>query len=247
MSETRVAGPGQPPDHRHPIDWQVEKIHHTPKVAGKRTANCNDALCQCVVLTLTRHNQKTGNAIRALGRMTKMSDSRRNSANSSNPATPRPSISGTLVPRMGSLEEEKLITKIQTSLITGSFDENDEVSSDHKDVLTQLPKETGRSKKEVRTRACSERSDSGISDCSTHTHVTSSSCNSTPLLGKKFPINEEGETYISSVSINLTSNHLRASSEESDSSPKLTRLSDKIQSFQSPNKSEFFYARLCCN
>lgn len=181
--------------------------------------------------------------------MTKMSDSRRNSANSSNPATPRPSISGTLVPRMGSLEEEKLITKIQTSLITGSFDENDEVIS-HKDVVLK-PKETGRSKKEVRTRACSERSDSGISDCSTHTHVTSSSCNSTPLLGKKFPINEEGETYISSVSINLTSNHLRASSEESDSSPKqngnLTRLSDKIQSFQSPNKSEFVYYYLCCN
>lgn len=179
-----------------------------------------------------------------------MSDSRRNSANSSNPATPRPSISGTLVPRMGSLEEEKLITKIQTSLITGSFDENDEVSTT-KDVLTQLPKETGRSKKEVRTRACSERSDSGISDCSTHTHVTSSSCNSTPLLGKKFPINEEGETYISSVSINLTSNHLRASSEESDSSPKqngnLTRLSDKIQSFQSPNKSEFFCTFMYCN
>lgn len=210
-------------------------------------------LVSSVVLTLTT-NQKTGNAIRALGRMTKMSDSRRNSANSSNPATPRPSISGTLVPRMGSLEEEKLITKIQTSLVTGSFDENDEVTSEqqHKDVvLKQLPKETGRSKKEVRTRACSERSDSGISDCSTHTHVTSSSCNSTPLLGKKFPINEEGETYISSVSINLTSNHLRASSEESDSSPKqngnLTRLSDKIQSFQSPNKSECFYASLCCN
>ncbi|KAH1008358.1 hypothetical protein HUJ05_008917 [Dendroctonus ponderosae] len=279
---------------------------------------------------IRRKWQKTGNAIRALGRMTNLSNSRRNSANS-NPNTPRTSISGSLVPRMGSLEEEKMNGKVEnlftTSIVTESFDENDETAEESpeaskppdngdfesynshenstlnspttteeldvplvassditdnvpeevvdivdphelsEDVLTQLPKDlTGeqnfKAKKEVRTRACSERSDSGISDCSTYTHLTSSSCNSTPLLGKKFPINEEGEykfkahsdetSYVSSTSINLTSNmlhkeNLRGSSEESDVSksssqdselrPARTRrfagrLGSKIECFQ---------------
>ncbi|RZC34745.1 nuclear anchorage protein 1-like, partial [Asbolus verrucosus] len=54
---------------------------------------------------IRRKWQKTGNAIRALGRMATLSASRRNSANSS-PTTPRPSITGNSVPRMSSLNEE---------------------------------------------------------------------------------------------------------------------------------------------
>lgn len=231
---------------------------------------------------IRRKWQKTGNAIRALGRMATLSASRRNSANS-NPTTPRTSISGGLVPRMSSLEEERLLKKIENhnfeSIIKDSFDENDEsshretvdeISEDNQssegsknveeangdisliekeDVLiedekrmlvieeTSSPKDNSysdgnklitklnkmkleesddlyRTKKEVKARACSERSDSGISDCSVH--LTSSSSTSTPLLGKKFPINEEGELrdsfeedidngskYVSSVSISL--------------------------------------------
>lgn len=164
---------------------------------------------------------------------------------------------------------EELVPKEEVAIV-----ETLELSED---VLTQLPKDLPgeqnfRTKKEVRTRACSERSDSGISDCSTYTHLTSSSCNSTPLLGKKFPINEEGEykfnthsdqtSYVSSTSINLTSNllhkdTLRGSSEESDVSksssqeselrPARTsrrfagRLGSKIECFQAnaTNKSEF--------
>lgn len=49
-------------------------------------------------------------------------------------------------------------------------------------------------KKLYRTRSCSERSDSGISDCSNHALTSGScSCTSTPLLGKRFSINEEPE------------------------------------------------------
>lgn len=50
-------------------------------------------------------------------------------------------------------------------------------------------------KKLYRTRSCSERSDSGISDCSNHALTTSGSCSctSTPLLGNRFSINEEPE------------------------------------------------------
>lgn len=54
--------------------------------------------------------------------------------------------------------------------------------------------ETTEKKKVYRTRSCSERSDSGISDCSNHALTSGScSCTSTPLLGKRFSINEEPE------------------------------------------------------
>lgn len=231
--------------------------------------------------------------------MATLSASRRNSANS-NPTTPRASISGSLVPRMSSLEEEKLLKKVEnvgiSNLITDSFDENDEhhqkannfdsISKDddsvsnekHKvetvepeivskedpektdDILTQLLpyEQSHRTKKEVSARACSERSDSGISDCSTHTHMTSNSSNSTPLLGKKFPINEESfeeTSYVSSTSINLRANSLRKESDEviSDGVPQgiavkngkcyAGRLGSKIETFNATvaaSKSEFF-------
>lgn len=78
--------------------------------------------------------------------------------------------------RMTSLEEES---------IGNNNDESDFVKSE-----TVVEK-----KKVYRTRSCSERSDSGISDCSNHASLTSGSCSctSTPLLGKRFSINEEPE------------------------------------------------------
>lgn len=57
-------------------------------------------------------------------------------------------------------------------------------------------------------KSCSERSDSGISDCSV---LAACSCSSTPLLGKKFQINEEAET------VTRTAKHL-ISDDELDSS-----------------------------
>lgn len=69
------------------------------------------------------NSQKTGNAIRALGRMATLSAATRRNSTASGGGSPRPSLSGS---------------------VTRSWDE-----------------ELGR-----RPRACSERSDSGISDCS---------------------------------------------------------------------------------
>lgn len=102
------------------------------------------ALCELIKRgVVVIHLQKTGNAIRALGRMVTLSAaSRRNSGVSSAPTSPRPSLS---MSRMSSLSEEDDKTN--------------------------------------RMRMCSERSDSGISDCS--------SINTRPLLGKKYSISEE--------------------------------------------------------
>ncbi|XP_060535558.1 myosin light chain kinase, smooth muscle [Cylas formicarius] len=184
---------------------------------------------------IRRKWQKTGNAIRALGRMATLSASRRNSANST-PNTPRVSFSGGSVPRMPSVEDRRgsgMVARYDT--LSASFDETEEVCGevDHQadevvdldakvDAVEEVSDVTetieigekvvvdcgtgtteeleeglqvkeSKSRKLVRTRACSERSDSGISDCSTH--LTSSSCTSTPLLGKKFPIDEEDGEY----------------------------------------------------
>ncbi|XP_017783475.1 PREDICTED: myosin light chain kinase, smooth muscle-like [Nicrophorus vespilloides] len=85
---------------------------------------------------IRRKWQKTGNAIRALGRLANLSASRRNSATSS---SPRPSISGLTVSRMSSLSEE------ETNLCDTNCNEV---------------------KHRKASRNCTERSDSGISDCS---------------------------------------------------------------------------------
>lgn len=94
--------------------------------------------------------QKTGNAIRALGRMVTLSaNSRRNSSTSSSSPSPRPSLATS---RMSSLGEEPDTDTNKTN----------------------------------RSRVCSERSDSGISDCS-------SINTNRPLMGKKYSICEEPE------------------------------------------------------
>lgn len=118
--------------------------------------------------------------------MATLSASRRNSANST-PNTPRPSITGL---KMSSLNEEN----------TNGIQPLDDIKSLPEEVLCNESINTKSNgfeevdnKKVIRTRAHSERSDSGISDCSSH--LTSSSCTSTPLLGKKFQINEEPEPW----------------------------------------------------
>lgn len=165
--------------------------------------------------------------------MATLSASRRNSANS-NPNTPRTSISGTL-PRMSSLSEEAsrdITVKLkqdekmdrclnvkdvnQETIIQENsetdFKQPDNFPSEHNEVNdTYTPlkviKDIRNENNKIRTRACSERSDSGISDCSSH--LTSNSCTSTPLLSKKFCINEETENshdnknYISTTTLLL--------------------------------------------
>ena len=97
--------------------------------------------------------------------------SRRNSNASSTSGSPRPSLSG-CVSRMSSLNEEDLETNASsdTNSVFNGFSES-------------LLSKTGR------MRVCSERSDSGISDCSSITAPSSAK----PLLDKKFSITEEAE------------------------------------------------------
>uniref|UniRef100_A0A0K8UDN7 Myosin light chain kinase, smooth muscle n=4 Tax=Bactrocera latifrons TaxID=174628 RepID=A0A0K8UDN7_BACLA len=118
---------------------------------------CTDKLKKFII---RRKWQKTGNAIRALGRMATLSASRRNSAVSgagSLPNSPRPSISG--IHHMFSPN---------TTVQMGSLHEEDD------DFSIELPNQTTleqqrRIQKTLKVRdksQCSERSDSGYSECS---------------------------------------------------------------------------------
>lgn len=137
--------------------------------------------------------------------MATLSASRRNSAVNASvtftPSSPRPSITGNnAISKMSSLNEED-----STSETTSRIENiNNEINSQKTEriytssISGKILKEicdNGERKKLYRTRSCSERSDSGISDCSNHATTASSggSCTSTPLLGKKFSINEEPE------------------------------------------------------
>lgn len=111
---------------------------------------------------------------------------RRNSNASSTSGSPRPSLSGCCgtVSRMSSLNEEDLEAAAATNT---SSDTNSVINGFSEITLT----------KSSRMRLCSERSDSGISDCSSiatpspHSHCQ---CPTKPLLSKKFSITEEMET-----------------------------------------------------
>lgn len=111
---------------------------------------------------------------------------RRNSNASSTSSSPRPSLSGCCgnVSRMSSLNEEDLETAASNN-----------ARSDTNSVINGFGEVT--LNKCGRSRLCSERSDSGISDCSSiaapsaHSHCQ---CASTLLMNKKFSISEEKET-----------------------------------------------------
>ncbi|KAJ4429626.1 hypothetical protein ANN_21827 [Periplaneta americana] len=144
---------------------------------------CTDKLKKFII---RRKWQKTGNAIRALGRMATLSAaSRRNSNASSTSGSPRPSLSGCCgnVSRMSSLNEEDL----EVSATNTPSDTNSVINGFSEALLI----------KAGRMRLCSERSDSGISDCSSIATPSAHSycqCPAKPLLSKKFSISEELET-----------------------------------------------------
>uniref|UniRef100_A0A1I8NUE4 Muscle M-line assembly protein unc-89 n=1 Tax=Stomoxys calcitrans TaxID=35570 RepID=A0A1I8NUE4_STOCA len=148
--------------HRKEDRWTAEQCLESPWLQqGHRDENlgnkkiCTDKLKKFII---RRKWQKTGNAIRALGRMATLSASRRNSAIStagSLPSSPRPSISGMAMfnPTINT-----------TSAPMGSLHEEDD------DFSIELPNAvheiTRRSPKVVTKSQCSERSDSGYSECS---------------------------------------------------------------------------------
>ncbi|XP_030387654.1 titin homolog isoform X3 [Scaptodrosophila lebanonensis] len=144
---------------------------------------CTDKLKKFII---RRKWQKTGNAIRALGRMATLSASRRNSAIStvaSLPSSPRPSISGI------SMFNSNLTGTQMASL----NEEEDDFSVEIPNVEQQ--KRLQRTLKLRDKSQCSERSDSGYSECSncslgaTHaTASTSSACvQDTQLLSVAVP------------------------------------------------------------
>lgn len=115
--------------------------------------------------------------------------SRRNSSGSASSVSPKASVSGNT--RMSSLNEEDISDHrnnfTEAFLLTHNETDNNPRSIETKrQIVDAVTKED----KIARSRLCSERSDSGFSDCSIH---NSSPCSCTPLLSKKSRIKEESE------------------------------------------------------
>ncbi|KAK3921262.1 Myosin light chain kinase, smooth muscle [Frankliniella fusca] len=142
---------------------------------------------------IRRKWQKTGNAIRALGRMATLSAaSRRNSAASSAPGTPRPSLASAAPPPLSKEDslEDPAAAPAPTRLDDTAEEVAEEVAAEEAVVeeavtATLLP----------RGRFRSERSDSGISDCSSASskHRAEAAPAPAALFGKKFSISEEAD------------------------------------------------------
>ncbi|XP_016940406.2 muscle M-line assembly protein unc-89 isoform X12 [Drosophila suzukii] len=113
---------------------------------------CTDKLKKFII---RRKWQKTGNAIRALGRMASLSVSRRNSAIALGAlSSPRPSISGL------SMLTASAIGIGMSSQMTSLHEEEDDFS-------VEMPPVEKRTVLKLRDKSqCSERSDSGYSECS---------------------------------------------------------------------------------
>lgn len=128
--------------------------------------------------------------------MATLSASRRNSSTNPTSNTPRVSISGNSISRMSSLNEEDTCNNSATNQPLSPANElQEDVNvvnniSDLCDTSTNNDNNESNFNKKIRNRACSERSDSGISDCSIH-HNSNNNC--TPLLNKKLTITEEPE------------------------------------------------------
>lgn len=136
----------------------------------------NSLLCLIVVVCCLnsrfKNIQKTGNAIRALGRLATLSASRKTkcSAGNPSPSSPRPSISG--------MNPNNLSAHVNDSRMTRVNEEAD--GADEK--CTLKPKDP---------RSCNERSDSGFSECSNCSTPSASCVCNLPLLDKNQSILEE--------------------------------------------------------
>ncbi|XP_017077859.1 myosin light chain kinase, smooth muscle-like isoform X4 [Drosophila eugracilis] len=113
---------------------------------------CTDKLKKFII---RRKWQKTGNAIRALGRMANLSVSRRNSAIAMGAlSSPRPSISG-------------LSMLTATAIGSGMSSQMSSLHEEEDDFSVEMPPVEKRTVLKLRDKSqCSERSDSGYSECS---------------------------------------------------------------------------------
>ncbi|KAH8321002.1 hypothetical protein KR067_013027 [Drosophila pandora] len=115
---------------------------------------CTDKLKKFII---RRKWQKTGNAIRALGRMANLSASRRNSAIAMGAlSSPRPSLSG-----LGLLNASAMISSGLSAQMTSLHEEEDDFSVEMSPLVEKRSVLKFRDKSQ-----CSERSDSGYSECS---------------------------------------------------------------------------------
>ncbi|XP_004444570.2 myosin light chain kinase, smooth muscle isoform X14 [Drosophila pseudoobscura] len=117
---------------------------------------CTDKLKKFII---RRKWQKTGNAIRALGRMATLSASRRNSAIAMGALnSPRPSISG-----LGMLNAASALVSTVNTQMTSLHEEEDDFSVE----MPHVDKRYAHGALKLRDKSqCSERSDSGYSECS---------------------------------------------------------------------------------
>lgn len=108
-----------------------------------------------------------------------------------------------LCERVPERDEKQPLTNVEEDAATQTMGVEDDCSTDEEEV-NKIIQDAGsvEESKDFGKRAgktCSERSDSGFSDCSV---LVSNSCTSTPLLGKKFQINEEVETTAKTIEVN---------------------------------------------
>ncbi|XP_034651180.1 LOW QUALITY PROTEIN: muscle M-line assembly protein unc-89-like [Drosophila subobscura] len=117
---------------------------------------CTDKLKKFII---RRKWQKTGNAIRALGRMATLSASRRNSAIAMGALnSPRPSISG-----LGMLNAASALVSPVSTQMSSLHEEEDDFSVE----MPHVEKRYAHGALKLRDKSqCSERSDSGYSECS---------------------------------------------------------------------------------
>lgn len=161
----------------------------------------------------TNENQKTGNAIRALGRMAILSaNSRRNSSTTTSTVTnsPRPSMSNgsvptePLKPTMQPLNEEDIVSEPiplppPPAPKAVPIDQTDNINFTNGKSTELTIGSMEKSERLLKEKTCTERSDSGFSDCSSSSngqsnlaaHVPSNAAVAHPLFDKINSISEE--------------------------------------------------------
>jgi hypothetical protein len=153
--------------------------------------------------------QKTGNAIRALGRLATLSASRKNLANNAAAAaaaqvsSPRPSISGTLYNNLNNHVNDSRMTSVN----------EDEEIANHSSPLHASNDKCELKLKDI--RSCNERSDSGFSECSNcSTPSASCVCNLTLLDKAQSIIEEQSNSSSSSNEPEETTESIQPETEE---------------------------------
>lgn len=126
-------------------------------------------LLALIKLLKTKNNQKTGNAIRALGRMAILSaNSRRNSSSSMTLNSPRPSINAGYT----IIDPARPIMQVLNEEHTPDIPEENQIDVIDSKELESIVSPVTLPKKSTKEKSSAERNDSGFSDCSISSMVT---------------------------------------------------------------------------